>query len=213
MTIRLVLADPSDLVLLGIQSALRNHLVFDLVSSLRSTEDLLATVREIQPDIVLVNERLDPLIDILALVERLKHVSLRSRLIVLGTHMDGLLIRDLFACGVMGYLYSGDDLHSCLIQALKMVFTNRPYLSPTANAEYLITMQTPLRDWKLDSESRTVLRLLARGLHISEIAKQMDTTLRRIYWIRQKLRTRFGANTNEHLIIIAVSEGFAHDNV
>lgn len=58
---------------------------------------------------------------------------------------------------------------------------------------------------QLDSEGRAVLRLLARGLHISQIAEQMDVPPLRIYWVRQKLRKRFAANTNEHLISVAVS--------
>ena len=46
-------------------------------------------------------------------------------------------------------------------------------------------------------------------MHVNDIAAQMDVPLRRIYWVRQKLRKRFGANTNEHLISKAVTEGFA----
>lgn len=95
--------------------------------------------------------------------------------------MDGLLVRDLFVCGVLGYLFSGDDLGDCLIPALTTVMNNRPYLSPTANAEYLVAMKSPLRDWKLDSEARAVLRLLARGMHISDIAHQLDVSQRRMY--------------------------------
>jgi hypothetical protein len=62
-------------------------------------------------------------------------------------------------------------------------------------------MQSPLRDWKLDSETRAVLRLLARGMHVSDIAAQMDVPLR---------HKRLGAETNEHLISHAVSEGFTY---
>ena len=36
----------------------------------------------------------------------------------------------------------------------------------------------------------------------------MKMTSRHIYWVRDKLRTRFGAKTNEHLISCAKSEGF-----
>ncbi|MCB9457893.1 MAG: hypothetical protein H6671_18070 [Anaerolineaceae bacterium] len=39
---------------------------------------------------------------------------------------------------------------------------------------------------------------------------RVDVPPLRIYWVRQKLRKRFGANTNEHLISMAVSEGFAY---
>lgn len=208
MSVRLLLADEADLVLIGAQTILNNRPEFEVVHSARSGDELLEAARRCQPDVILFNERLDPLIDVLALVERLKHTAPQARLIVLGGQVDGLLVRDLFACGVMGYLFSGDDLRDCLIPALATVLNSRPYLSPTANAEYLVTMQSPLRDWKLDSEARAVLRLLARGMHVNDIAAQMDVPLRRIYWVRQKLRKRFGANTNEHLISMAVAEGF-----
>jgi DNA-binding CsgD family transcriptional regulator len=72
----------------------------------------------------------------------------------------------------------------------------------------LVAMQSALRNWKLDSEARTVLRLMARGLHVNDIADQIAVSVRRIYWVRQKLRKRFGANTNEHLVSMAMSEGF-----
>ena len=210
MGTRILLADEADLVLLGAQTILKDRPEFEVVYSARSADDLLEAARRCLPEVILFNERLDPWIDVLALVERLKHAAPRARLIVLGGQVDGLLVRDLFACGVLGYLFGGDDLRDCLIPALATVLNNRPYLSPTANAEYLVAMQSPLRDWKLDSEARAVLRLLARGMHVSDIAAQMDVPLRRIYWVRQKLRKRFGANTNEHLISMAVAEGFAY---
>ncbi|HEX2619336.1 MAG TPA: hypothetical protein VHL11_04290 [Phototrophicaceae bacterium] len=210
MKLRLLLADEADLVLIGTQTILKDCPNWEVIQTARSADDLVDAARCFQPDIILFNEHLDPLIDVLALVERLKNIAPYSHQIVLGSQVDGLLVRDLFACGVLSYLFSGDDLSDCLIPALTTVMNNRPYLSPTANAEYLVAMKSPLRDWKLDAEARAVLRLLARGLHINDIAMQMDVPLRRIYWVRQKLRKRFGANTNEHLISMAVAEGFAY---
>lgn len=208
MDIQLLLADEADLVLIGAQTILKDRPDWNVIQTARSGSELLEAARHLQPDIILFNEHLDPLIDVLALVERLKQVAPNSRQIVLGNKVDGLLVRDLFVCGVMGYLFTGDDLRDYLIPALTTIINNRPYLSPTANAEYLITMQSPLRDWKLDSEARAVLRLLSRGMHVNDIAAQLDVPLRRIYWVRQKLRKRFGANTNEHLVSRAVEEGF-----
>jgi DNA-binding NarL/FixJ family response regulator len=208
MEMQLLLADEADLILIGAQAVLKDRPDWTVIHTARSGGELLEAARRWQPDIILFNEHLDPLIDVLALVERLKHSAPTSRQIVLGNKVDGLLVRDLFVCGVLGYLFSGDDLGDCLIPALTTVMNNRPYLSPTANAEYLVAMKSPLRDWKLDSEARAVLRLLARGMHVSDIARQMDVPLRRVYWVRQKLRKRFGANTNEHLISMAVAEGF-----
>jgi len=213
MEIQLLLADEADLVLIGAQAILKDRPDWEVIQTARSGGELLDAARRWQPDIILFNEHLDPLIDVLALVERLKQAAPNSRQIVLGSKVDGLLVRDLFVCGVLGYLFTGDDLGDCLIPALTTVMNNRPYLSPTANAEYLVAMKSPLRDWKLDSEARAVLRLLARGMHINDIAMQLDVPQRRIYWVRQKLRRRFGANTNEHLISMAVAEGFTSTDI
>ena len=212
MSVSIIIADESDLVLKGIRTILQDHPTFEIIHSARSADDLLVAAQRYQPEIILFNERLDPLIDVLALVEHIKRAAPSTHLIVLGGQIDGLLIRDLFACGVLGYLFTGDDLCDCLTTALTTVLNHRPYLSPTANAEYLIAMQSSLRNWQLDSEARTVLRLMARGLHSNDIAAQMAVPVRRIYWVRQKLRKRFGANTNEHLVSIACSEGYRYQS-
>lgn len=207
MSNRIVLADPSDLVLLGMQNVLKTHLLFDGVQTTRSAEELLDILVQFQPDVLVCHERLDTAVDVLTLTERIRYLS-AAKLVILGYWVDGLLIRDLFACGVNGYLYIPDDLTDCLVPALKTVLHNRPYLSPTANAEYLVAMQSPLRDWQLDATARAVLHLLARGTHVSDIARQMNASLRQIYWVRRKLRIRFGATTNEHMISRAAAEGF-----
>lgn len=72
----------------------------------------------------------------------------------------------------------------------------------------LVAMQSPQRDWHLDAEARAVLRLLAQGNHIGQIALQLQMPPRHVYWIRDKLRQRFGANTNEHMISRAAAEGY-----
>lgn len=152
-------------------------------------------------------QTLDLLIDVLALIEQIKQRS-SLRMIVLGSVIDGLLVRDLFAAGAIGYLYLADDLTDCLISAVRTVLKDRFYLSPTVNAEYFVVMQSPRRDWQLDAEMRLVLRLLVQGCHMHDIAAQMKLSLRRVYWVREKLRGRFGVTTNEHLISRAVLEGF-----
>mgnify|MGYP001954556028 CR=1 FL=1 len=59
-----------------------------------------------------------------------------------------------------------------------------PYLSPTANAEYLISMQSPNANERLDPESRKILQLLAHGEHAGQISKRMDIDKCRVYWLR-----------------------------
>jgi DNA-binding NarL/FixJ family response regulator len=121
---------------------------------------------------------------------------------------DGLIVQELFACGVSGYLYKSDVLGDCLGQAIQAALDNLPYLSPTANTEYLIALQSDRAGWQLDAEGRDVLRLMANGYRPQEIAVARGMLIRRVYWVANKLRDRFGAETNAHLIARAAEEGF-----
>jgi len=88
--------------------------------------------------------------------------------------------------------------------------SGRLYLSPTANSEFLITSHHPHPHQTLNREDRQVLQMLAHGDEVKEIAQKLDVSLRHIYWVREKLRNRFGARTNEHLIQRAIVEGFIY---
>ena len=209
MKIRIVIADSADLTRIGMRAILETRLDFVVEASVASTADLLEASRR-RPPVIIVDERLDPDLDVLTVVEKVGQAAPFARRLVCGQLTDGLLIRDLFAMGVYGYLYKGDELQLSLITAVETAMRNRLYLSPTANAEYLIAMQSPERDWRLDREARAVLRLLAQGCHVGQIALALHIAPRRVYWVRQKLRQRFGAVTNEHMISRAAAEGFVY---
>lgn len=209
MAIRIVIADDADLVIVGAQSVLNADHRFSMVGTARCMHDLLKTIEASYPDVVVLSEWIHNL-DILSAVEAVHRVRPDVKVIVMGGLADGLLIRDLFASGVRGYLYKSDDLCELLVTAIDTVLLDRPYLSPTANAEYLIAMQSPHANERLDPEARQVLQLLAHGEHAGQISERLGIDKRRVYWVREKLRRRFGAKTNEHLIQRAAAEGFIY---
>jgi DNA-binding NarL/FixJ family response regulator len=209
MAIRIVIADDADLVIVGAQSVLNADHRFNVVGTARCVDDLLQAVEERYPDVVVLNEWIHNL-DILSVVETIKRTRPLVKIVVMGGLADGLLIRDLFASRVSGYLYKSDDLCELLVTAIETVMLDRPYLSPTANAEYLIAMQSPNANEQLDPEARQVLQLLAHGEHAGHIGERLGIDKRRVYWVREKLRRRFGAKTNEHLIQRAAAEGFIY---
>ena len=206
---RILIGDGSSLAAFGAEMLLRQRQDTQVSVASYATE-LLQLARNLQPDIILAGEQLDPTLDTLALVEQLQRAAPDSRILLIGSVSDGLIIHDVLAMGVRGYLCAGDDLCDTLLIAVETLLKERLYLSPTANAEYLISMQSGERNWKLDAEARSVLRLLAQGYTIGHIALQLKLSPRRVYWVRQKLRNRFGASTNEHLIQRAAEEGFGN---
>ncbi len=207
MLTHILIADSSSLTVVGAETLLKGR-AQTFTTKAENADDLCTLAQRYQPALILLGDPFDPLIDLLALVDHLRQAAPQTHIIVMGTTGDGLIIHDLFYLGVRGYLTKEDDLAACLLTAVEVVLRDRPYLSPTANSEYLLAIQTKQEIWQLDAAERTVLRLLARGQTAREIAAQMQLSRRRVYWITEKLRYRFGATTNEHLINRANAEGF-----
>jgi DNA-binding NarL/FixJ family response regulator len=208
MTIQVVVADDADLTLAGIQVFLTQQSQIQLRGSYQRFSALLASITQSCPDVILLGDRLEPDLNALSLVERVRAAAPAARIILLSHVPDGLVVHELLNSGLAGYLYKSDPLGDDLLSAIQVVMRGRPYLSATVNAEYLLALQAGRLAWQLDTEAREVLQLLAQGYRPQEIALQRGVPVRRIYWVNTKLRNRFGAETNEHLIARAAEEGF-----
>jgi len=208
MTVKIIVADQMDLALEGIEKVLSQHQDFQVIGTCQTLDDLLAQLTEQRPDVLLIGDRLELGLDVLSLVKRVQTVAPRARIIVMSAMPDGLVVHELFACGVAGYLYKNDPLRTALADAIRTVMRKQPYLSPTANTEYVIAMQSNRTSWQIDDEALDVLRLIASGCRPQEISVMRGMLLRRVYWVANKLRDRFGAETNAHLVARAAEEGF-----
>jgi len=208
MTVRIVMADDMDLALEGMKAILRQHGSFQIAGAYQLLSEMLQALADLRPDVILVGDKIEPGLDVLALVERIRQAAPRARIVVLSNLPDGLIVQELFNAGVAGYLYKNDPLSLYLIEAIQTVMRGRPYLSPTANSEYLLAMQSDRAGWQLDAEARDVLRLMANGYRPQEIAQLRNASVRRVYSVCERLRRRFGADTNVQLIALAAEEGF-----
>ncbi len=207
MATKIILADDSDLMMVGTEAIIESKLEYRVVGKAHTLNEVLQSIEQQSPEIAILSECLYDT-DILSAVDAVRHLSPKTFIIVVGMMTDGTLIHNLYMHGIKGYLYRGDPLQECLLPAIRTVLQDRPYLSPTANAEYLITLQSGHPVPQLNAEARAVLNYLAQGVSINQIAYQMGTSPRRIYAIRDRLRRRFGVETNEHLISRAVADGF-----
>ena len=210
MPIRILLADSTDLFLLGARHTLDAYADCHVLALATDFPTLLRLTHQQQPDVVVFGDTLDPDLDLWSQITRLKQVSPLARLLLINNRLSGLLIRDLLAHGVLGLLCKQDELGNHLYSAVLAAWHHRPYLSPTANTEYLVAMQSPGANERLDPEARQVLQLLAHGEHAGQIGERLGIDKRRVYWVREKLRRRFGAKTNEHLIQRAAAESFIY---
>lgn len=206
--LKIVIADDVDLVLKGVQSVLANWSEAQIIGTYQNVQELLEGLNQTSPDVILLDDRIDPECAPLRLVEQVRACIPQGKVIILGTIADGMVVQEFFAHGIHGYLYKSDTLADTLVPAIRAVMQGKLYLSPTAGAEHMMAMQEGRRRWQLDDTALTVLHLLANGHHVSEIAFKLKVTPYRIYAVRNKLRSRFGAENNEAMISRATAEGF-----
>jgi DNA-binding NarL/FixJ family response regulator len=206
--LRIVIADDVDLVLKGIQSVLADWSDGEIVGIYQSVQELLDGLTKQSVDVVILDDRIDPECAPLSVIQQVQTIAPKAKIIVLGTIVDGMVVQEFFARGIQGYLYKSDTLAESLVPAIRAVTQSKLYLSPTAGAEHMAAMQEGRRRWQLDDEALMVLRLLADGSHVSQIAHRLQVSPYRIYAVRNKLRARFGAENNEAMISRAMVEGF-----
>jgi DNA-binding NarL/FixJ family response regulator len=205
--VHLLIEETSDLTLLGMRIVLEADRRFQVLETVRGLEALLTEAARQQPEVIIAGSTFYS-VDILTAVENILTTVPSTRLMLMGGVTDGRFIHDLLLAGVRAYLCKHDDLSSILSLAISVVMRDKLYLSPSANSEYLSAMQYLNKHWPIHKEARAVLQLLVQGQHMMAIAQQLALPLRRVYWLRHKLRERFNATTNEQLILRAITEGF-----
>ncbi len=206
--LNIVVADDVDLVLKGVESVLAGWKDGQIIGAYQTVPDLLEGLAGTRADIVILDDHIDPECGTHRLIAQVKAAVPAARIVLLGSVADGMVVHKLFTQGIHAYLYKSDVLAETLIPAVRAVMQGKPYLSPTASAEHLIAMQEGRARWQLDDLALTVLRLLADGKHVSQIAALLNKNPYRIYAIRNRLRARFGAENNEAMIARATAEGF-----
>jgi DNA-binding NarL/FixJ family response regulator len=205
---RVTAADEVDLVLAGIKAILAGWEGCEEVTLYSRLPDLLEGLKVASPDIIILGERLDPEYTTLKLVGTARAAAPHARLMLLGGLADSCAVQELFDRGLLAYLCRSDPLNESLIPALRAVMRGKPFFSPTVSAGFLSPAQVRPPHCPLDPEALLVLQLLAEGRTVSQIAAQLKVRLRHVYLVRNKLRRRFGAATNEVLLSHARAEGF-----
>ncbi|MBE2196059.1 MAG: response regulator transcription factor [Anaerolinea sp.] len=204
---RIVIADDVDLVSKGIEAILKDWHEVEIVGVYQAFPDLLRELPHTRPDLLLLDDRIDPEWGIVAMLKQIQDTVSPIGIIVLGGHSDGVMVRDLFRLGVQGYLCKRDAVADLLIPAIHTVRQGKVFLSPTASADQVAALMEGRQRWKLDTEAVNILHLLAEGYSVGGVAQRLKLPVNRVYWVRSKLRRRFGVDNNEGLISRATAEG------
>lgn len=211
--IRILIVDDHDLVREGLRSLLEQEPGFEVVGECGDGQEAIRRVRELAPDVVLMDVALPGGIGGLEATEAIVSERPETRVVVLTQYEQREYIRRALKAGAQGYLLKR-SASSQLKEAVRTVFQGRRYLHPVA-ADELVEMVT--RGEGLDSgeedydrltrRERQVLQLLAEGKTSREIGRYLGVSLKTAMTHRTNLMGKLDLHSRAEVVKYAVRKG------
>jgi len=210
MTCKLLLVDDHSLIRAGVRALVSDIPGYTVVGEACDGSQVVELVRELDPDIVLLDlsMRATGGLDALA---RLQAEGCRCKVLILSMHTDPQLIMQALETGAHGYLLK-DTTATELEQALAALRADERYLSPAI--AHTVINQALLRGQKqeavekhnLTARQLEILRLIVRGKSTREIANGLGLSVKTVETHRSQIMKRLQIYDVAGLVLYAVRE-------
>lgn len=202
---RVLLADDHTVVAQGLASLLREE--FELVGIVGDGEALLDTAQRLQPDVIVADMAM-PVMDGLEALHRLKAVRLDAKVIFLTMHADAQLATEALRAGASGYVLknsAGEELITAIWAALQ----GQTYLTPLIAQDVITGLMAPEKHATvtLTPRQREVLRLIAEGRRMKEIAALLQLSARTVETHKYDMMRSLGVQSTAELVRYAIHLG------
>jgi two-component system, NarL family, invasion response regulator UvrY len=144
-------------------------------------------------------------------LKELKQIRPRLPVLILSMHSEELFARRAFKAGASGYI-TKDTPRSELVGAINKVIKGGTYVSPTLAEELVVDLRRgadrPPHELLSDREFE-VMRLIASGKTVSEIADLLSLGDSTISTYRARILEKMGMKTNAELTHYAIQNKLA----
>ena len=210
--IRIVLADDERMVRTALRAILSAESDLEVVGEAARGDEAVSVVRELRPDVVLMDVRMPGIDGIRATEEILAALDEPPRIVVVTTFENDSYVYDALRAGAAGFLLKRADADA-LVQAVRLVARSDNLLFPSAlrtlAAEHARAYETPPGGVaRLTGRESEVLRHLAEGLTNAEIARRMEVGPATVKSHVASVLAKTGARDRTQAVIAAYEAGF-----
>ena len=160
----------------GLIRALRSRPEFELVGESSDGRGALEALRELQPDVALLDVKM-PGLDGPSIAHALRRDRLPTRVVLISAHAPSELVYRAISLGAAAYL-SKEASREEICDTVAAVARGETRLSPEVQAELVRQIQMRATDDRpvLSPREREVLELIAEGLSAPDIAKRLHVS-------------------------------------
>ena len=205
--VRILVCDDHALFREGIKAILRNEPMFELVGEARNGRQALEMAASLNPDIVLMDIAMPDLSGYEA-TRRIKQERKHINVLMLTMYDEEELIARCLDAGASGYVLK-DSPAGQLVYAIETVAKGGKYLSPEAikkvvNQYVAGATRAETRYDRLSEREREVLKLLADGLTVKEVAARLNLSVKTVDVHKYNLMRKLDIHDRAELIKYAI---------
>lgn len=201
---RIIIADDHTLLVEAFEKLLAPEC--DIVAKVADGRALVTAVRELHPDLVVLDVTM-PLLNGLDAARQIRQMDPSVRLVFVTMNEDPDVAAEAFRAGGAAYLLkrsAGSELLTAIREAMK----HRSYVTPLVTEGMLASLMQSTPESRhsdlLTPRQREVLQLLAEGKSMKEIASILNVTARTVAFHKYRMMEQLKIKTNAELIQFAV---------
>jgi two-component system response regulator NreC len=207
--IRVLIADDHTLVRDGIRALLTLAADIEVVGEAANGKEALAQVRQLVPDVVLMDLAM-PIMGGLEATRRIHREFAGTRVVALTQYDDSEYVIPVIEAGARGFV-TKMGAFSELTSAIHAVHRGDSYLSTSAAAAVVEECQRKA-DVEVEKDpyllltdrEREVLKLVAEGHSVREIAEMLVVSPKTVEWHKTKIMNKLNINNKTDLIKFAI---------
>jgi two-component system, NarL family, invasion response regulator UvrY len=205
--IRILLADDHAIVRKGLKQLILDEFPSAEVGEVGDVESLVASVMKGKWDVIVSDISMPGRSGVEALYQ-IKEINPSIPVLIMSMHPEDQYALRVLKAGASGYL-NKDSVHEELIPAIQMVRNGRKYITP-AIAQKLVGAISSGTDKQLheflSDREFDVLKMLASGKSVSDIAHQLSLSATTVSTYRARILEKMRMKTNADLTRYAIEK-------
>lgn len=208
MTLTVLLADDHILFRQGLALLVGKQADWEIVGEADDGEAAVQLAQRLRPQIAVLDVEM-PHMDGMEAARRIRQVSPETQIVALSMYGDAHYQERMFEAGASAYVLKNEAIDD-LVTAIAATLRGERFVSPAAGQ--VTEAQPPLRSIELDKANlsdreRDVLRLLAEGRRMKEIAAALGISVRTVETYRTRIMLKLGIDNLPGLVKFAVRAG------
>src|SRR5262245_57650661 len=187
---------------------LRNEPSLDIVGEARDGRRAVDLVRKLKPDLLLMDVSM-PDMNGFDATRRVHEIEPSVKILILTMHDEEELVARCLEAGAAGYIMK-DASASQLLYAIETVQKGERYLSPAVLKKVVdgyVGNKRPMTSYdRLSPREREILKLLAEGLSVKEIAARLNLSVKTVDVHKYNLMKKIDVHDRTELIKYAIQK-------